>query len=71
MAHIVVGGDIARSADLRAAAEPTAGVAVTSRNGRRMVGEELTAKELEVLRLPPTGYRNLKSVRGCMFRSIP
>ena len=39
---------------LLASAEPSAGVAVTSRNEGCAVGEELTPKELEVLRLLPT-----------------
>ena len=39
---------------LLASAEPSAGVAVTSRNEGRPVGEDLTPKELEVLRLLAT-----------------
>ena len=39
---------------LLASAEPSAAVAVTSRNEGRAVGEELTPKELEVLRLLAT-----------------
>jgi LuxR family maltose regulon positive regulatory protein len=64
--HLVAGGDIARSADLIAAdwfdefnggglsGERSAGVMVTSRNQGCAAGEELTPKELEVLRLLPT-----------------
>jgi ATP/maltotriose-dependent transcriptional regulator MalT len=63
--HLIAAGDIARSADLSAAdasiappllasAEPNSGVAVASRNEGCAVGEELTPKELEVLRLLAT-----------------
>jgi LuxR family maltose regulon positive regulatory protein len=63
--HLIAAGDIARRADLIAAdtriaptmpasAEHRAGVPVTSRNGGCAVGEELTPKELEVLRLLAT-----------------
>ncbi|BBZ37068.1 LuxR C-terminal-related transcriptional regulator [Mycobacterium conspicuum] len=64
--HLVAGGDIARSADLIAAdwcdkfnrgvqsGERSTAVAVTSRNPGCAAGEELTPKELEVLRLLPS-----------------
>ncbi|BBY41531.1 hypothetical protein MMAN_56650 [Mycobacterium mantenii] len=52
--HLVGGGDIARSADVLATAELSADVGVTSRHVGCAVGEELTPKELEVLRLLPT-----------------
>jgi len=53
--HLVAGGDMARSAELiAAAAERSAGVAVASRNERCAVGEELTPKELEVLHMLAT-----------------
>jgi LuxR family maltose regulon positive regulatory protein len=46
--------DAGIASTLLASAEPSAGVAVTSRNEGCAVGEELTPKELEVLRLLPT-----------------
>lgn len=46
--------DAGTARTLHAAAGQSAGVAVTARNAARPVGEELTAKELEVLRLLAT-----------------
>jgi ATP/maltotriose-dependent transcriptional regulator MalT len=46
--------DAGIASTLLASAEPSAGVAVTPRNGGCVVGEELTPKELEVLRLLAT-----------------
>jgi LuxR family maltose regulon positive regulatory protein len=46
--------DAGIASTLLASADRSAGVAVASRNQRCAVGEELTPKELEVLRLLPT-----------------
>jgi ATP/maltotriose-dependent transcriptional regulator MalT len=57
--HLIAAGDIARSADLITTDwvddfERSANVAVTSRNEGCAVGEELTPKEREILRLLAT-----------------
>jgi hypothetical protein len=54
-----------------ASPERSASVAVSSRNEGCAVRDELTPKELEILRCSPPGYPDVRSVSGYTSRSIP